>query len=409
MANRLQGYSWDMKGYSPRTFQIDSEEITEEETQHAFRLFPEPDIPKMKSSEYILRAQQNHEVFWVFLFLYHHEEYFNKRIYAFRGRDDRWQPNTRFLDMKLACRETVLERFTAYDPSRGANFLTYIYPFINNTLLHYRMQEEAWSFSSLSSYKTLRRVSAMYAANRNDWGKTIEQLIEKNGCTEEKAYEYLNKALGLRNQALSMHVKHGNESDDDDNDNRDPVELYPDHWDYASVLWDGMQAETIEKAYNKQSFRDQRLLEYRNAICMHCGRVSPITTRATFDELASMFEGSSPDGAERAYNRAVEKLTLELVKADALHCVKVRQKSVQYDDDKKIAAAVYEYQVDNGGNWGMIQFDFVNHEAEVIDFPKKDTDEHPTWDIEDAVINAVWDSEKTKLIKSVFLPVEKNN
>ena len=31
MANRLQGYSWDMKGYSPRIFQIDSEEITEEE------------------------------------------------------------------------------------------------------------------------------------------------------------------------------------------------------------------------------------------------------------------------------------------------------------------------------------------------------------------------------------------
>ena len=158
MANRLQGYSWDMKGYSPRTFQIDSEEITEEETQHAFRLFPEPDIPKMKSSEYILRAQQNHEMFWVFLFLYHHEEYFNKRIYAFRGRDDRWQPNTRFLDMKLACRETVLERFTAYDPSRGASFLTYLYPFINNTLLRYRMQKEAWTFSSLSSYKTLRRV-----------------------------------------------------------------------------------------------------------------------------------------------------------------------------------------------------------------------------------------------------------
>ena len=57
----------------------------------------------------------------------------------------------------------------------------------------------------------------------------------------------------------------------------------------------------------------------------------------------------------------------------------------------------------------MIQFDFMNHEAEVIDFPSKDIDKHPTWDIEDVVINAVWDSEKTKLIKSVFLPVEKNN
>ena len=73
---------------------------------------------------------------------------------------------------------------------------------------------------------------------------------------------------------MVTNAKHGNESDDDENDNRDPDELYPDHWGYANVLWDGMQAETIEKAYNKQSFRDQRLLEYRNAICMHCGRVS---------------------------------------------------------------------------------------------------------------------------------------
>ena len=38
MANRLQDYSWDMKGHSPRTFQIESEEITEEETQHAYIL-----------------------------------------------------------------------------------------------------------------------------------------------------------------------------------------------------------------------------------------------------------------------------------------------------------------------------------------------------------------------------------
>ena len=43
----------------------------------------------------------------------------------------------------------------------------------------------------------------------------------------------------------------------------------------------------------------------------------------------------------------------------------------------------------------------------LVNFLDKTSKEHPTWDIEDTVIEAVWDSENTKLIKSALLPVEK--
>jgi len=69
----------------------------------------------------------------------------------------------------------------------------------------------------------------------------------------------------------------------------------------------------------------------------------------------------------------------------ALHCVRFRQKNVSREN-KKVTAATYEYLADHDGDWGTIQFDFVKHEAEVTEFSKRDTDPHPTWAVEDAVI-----------------------
>ena len=42
---------------------------------------------------------------------------------------------------------------------------------------------------------------------------------------------------------------------------------------------------------------------------MTCGRVGSWKNRPTFEELAVMFEGSTASGAERAYRKAVDKLT----------------------------------------------------------------------------------------------------
>ena len=85
-----------------------------------------------------------------------------------------------------------------------------------------------------------------------------------------------------------------------------------------------------------------------------------------------MFEGSTASSAERAYRRAVEKLTVLLVETGTLHAVRLQRKSVKRAK-KKIAAAVYEYQADCDGEWGEIQFDFENGTAEIIQLAEWDT------------------------------------
>ena len=91
-----------------------------------------------------------------------------------------------------------------------------------------------------------------------------------------------------------------------------------------------------------------------------------------FLQLAVMFEDSTASGAERAYRKAVDKLTELLVAEGALHAVRLKQKS-KTKRKKKIATAVYEYQADCDGEWGKIVFDFEHSTAEIIRLADWDT------------------------------------
>ena len=75
---------------------------------------------------------------------------------------------------------------------------------------------------------------------------------------------------------------------------------------------------------------------------------------------------------ERAYLRAEDKLTKELVAADELHAVELRLKS-QKKRGKKITAAVYKYLADCDGDWGEISYDFKNGTAEIVLLAEWDT------------------------------------
>ncbi len=68
------------------------------------------------------------------------------------------------------------------------------------------------------------------------------------------------------------------------------------------------------------NYREQTLLEKRLAICMTCGRVGSWKNRPTFEDLAVMFEGSTASGAERAYRKAMDKLTELLVAEGCYPC-----------------------------------------------------------------------------------------
>ena len=75
---------------------------------------------------------------------------------------------------------------------------------------------------------------------------------------------------------------------------------------------------------------------------------------------------------ERAYARAEDRLTKELVAAGELHAVELRLKS-QKKRGKKITAAVYEYLADCDGDWGELYYDFKDGTAEIILLAEWDT------------------------------------
>ena len=352
-------YTWDMKGYASKYGFYTSENLSRREAEHTLQLEPEP--PKESDlNNYIIQAQQQKDLRYLSFFLHHYEKMLNGRIYSFWRSDgnERYDPE-RFLDYKMTCVVAVIERFSDYDPSTGADFTTYLYPFITDALLSCRMLEESWSVDSLDQYKKIRGIAWKYRISGENTKKTISEYAAEKNCKQETAAEYLNAAKGIRSRQ-SFYVSR---QDEDSEETGEDVSR-DDYWDYAEILWNGIKAEAIQKAFDALDYREQTLLEKRNAICMRCGRVSPMSSRSSFEELATLFEGSGTSGAERAYRKALDKLTTILVEEGILHAVRLKRKNITRKK-KEIATAIYLYQVDCDGEWGEIYFDFVNRTTEI--------------------------------------------
>jgi len=352
-------YTWDMKGYSSKYGFYTGENLSRMEAERTLQLEPEP--PKVSNlNDYIIQAQQQNNLRYLSFFLHHYEKMLNGRIYNFWRSDgnERYDPE-RFLDYKMTCVVAVIERFSDYDPSTGADFTTYLYPFITDALLSCRMLEESWSVDSLDQYKKIRGIAWKYRTSGENTKKTISEYAAEKNCKQETAAEYLNAAKGIRSRQ-SFYVSR---QDEDSEETGEDVSR-DDYWDYGEILWNGIKAKAIQKAFDALDYREQTLLEKRNAICMRCGRVSPMSSRSSFEELATLFEGSGTSGAERAYRKALDKLTTILVEEGILHAVRLKRKNITRKK-KEIATAIYLYQVDYDGEWGEIYFDFVNRTTEI--------------------------------------------
>lgn len=352
-------YTWDMKGYASKYGCYTSENLSRREAERTLQLEPEP--PKESDlNNYIIQAQQQKDLRYLSFFLHHYEKMLNGRIYSFWRSDgnERYDPE-RFLDYKMTCVVAVIERFSDYDPSTGADFTTYLYPFITDALLSCRMLEESWSVDSLDQYKKIRGIAWKYRTSGENTKKTISEYAAEKNCKQETAAEYLNAAKGIRSRQ-SFYVSR---QDEDSEETGEDVSR-DDYWDYAEILWNGIKAKAIQKAFDALDYREQTLLEKRNAICMRCGRVSPMSSRSSFEGLATLFEGSGTSGAERAYRKALDKLTTILVEEGILHAVRLKRKNITRKK-KEIATAIYLYQVDYDGEWGEIYFDFVNRTTEI--------------------------------------------
>ena len=174
-----------------------------------------------------------------------------------------------------------------------------------------------------------------------------------------------------------------------------------DSWNYAEILWNGIQAKAVTAAFEQLSYKEQWYLEKRNAICLTCGRVSPLSTQSTFEDLAVDFEGTTASGAERFYRRTLDKLRLKLLESGVIHTVTLKQ-TERRKKNKKIAAAVYLYQADNDGEWGELRFDFENGTAEIVRLADWDTVKSNIF--AKTAIRFVQGLPEARLLKSVVVP-----
>lgn len=193
-------YKWNLKGYSSKYGFYTGENLSRMEAERTLQLEPEP--PKVSNlNDYIIQAQQQNNLRYLSFFLHHYEKMLNGRIYNFWCSDgnERYDPE-RFLDYKMACVVAVIERFLDYDPSIGADFTTYLYPFITDALLSCRMLEESWSVDSLDQYKKIRGIAWKYRTSGENTKKTISEYAAEKNCKQETAAEYLKAAKGLRSR-----------------------------------------------------------------------------------------------------------------------------------------------------------------------------------------------------------------
>ena len=120
----LNDFSWNMTGYIPK-YQVNphGDGIISYVAERIFQLEPEP--PAVDSlNEYILSALQEKNLLYFSFFLHHYEPQLNKRIKDFLGVDGGDLYDTdRFIEIKLSCREQMLQKLMDYDLARAQSML----------------------------------------------------------------------------------------------------------------------------------------------------------------------------------------------------------------------------------------------------------------------------------------------
>lgn len=341
--------------------------MTMREAGRIFRLVPEP--PAVAAiNDYIVSAVTTGDSNFFTYFLHHYEPRLNRRVYRFMLTEGVYGYDpVRFLDYKLSAVLAMFECLQGYAPDKGADFLTYAHHFIGNALLDCRRHEEGGSFKSLDEYKAARGIAWLYNNSGKSASEVIADYASQQSCSEELASEYLTLARQNRNWVPFYSVMQDEDSEETGEDvSRD------DSWNYASILWNGIRADAVQAAFGKLGYREQVLIEGRNAVCMTCGKVSPLSQRVSFEDLAIQFEGSSTSGAERAYRRALDKLTILLAEAGVIGAVELQKVS------KNKKTAVYEYRAihpfsQEDDAWGELHFDFVKGTAHITKLADGDT------------------------------------
>ena len=371
---QLAGWTWDLTAYAAKVPFYNADDLTMREVRNVFQLDPEP--PQMELNDYIREAVRHKDLAYFSFFLHHFEKRLNSVIYRFLTRSG-------------------IDR---YDPAQETEFLKYAKHYIRDGLLFCRMMGEAGSFASLAEYRRVRQIGAIYNGSGKSRAEVVSAFAAQSGYKDDSVSADELLTIAQRNRSIVSLYR--TEQDEDGEETGEDV-TRDDSWNYAEILWNGIQAKAVTAAFEQLSYKEQGYLEKRNAICMTCGRVSPLSTQSTFEDLAVDFEGTTASGAERFYRRTLDKLRLKLLESGVIHTVTLKQTECRKRNEK-IAAAVYQYQADNDGEWGEIRSDFENGTAEIVRLADWDTVKSNIF--ANTAIRFVQGLPEARLLKSVVVP-----
>ena len=318
---QLAGYTWELSGYASKVPFANEDSLTMREVRNVFQLDPEP--PQMELNDYICEAVRHKDLAYFSFFLHHFEKRLNSVIYRFLTRSgiDRYDP-ARFLDYKLEILQMLLFCLPRFDPAQETEFLKYAKHYIQDGLLFCRMMGEAGSFASLAEYRRVRQIGAIYNGSSKSRAEVVSEFAAQSGYKDDSVSADELLTIAQRNRSIVSLYR--TEQDEDGEETGEDV-TRDDSWNYAEILWNGIQAKAVTAAFEQLSYKEQWYLEKRNAICMTCGRVSPLSTQSTFEDLAVDFEGTTASGAERFYRRTLDKLRLKLLESGVIHTVTLKQ------------------------------------------------------------------------------------
>ena len=244
---QFAGWTWELNGYAAKVPFYNADNLTMREVQNVFQLDPEP--PQMELNDYIREAVRKRDLSYYSFFLHHFEKRLNGAIYRFLTRSgyDRYDP-ARFLDYKLE----VLQM-----------------------LLFCRMMGEAGSFASLAEYRRVRKIGAIYNDSGKNRAEVVSEFAVQSGYMDESVSA--DELLTIAQHNRSIVSLYRTEQDEDGEETGEDV-TRDDSWNYAEILWNGIQAKAVTASFEQLSYKEQWYLEKRNAICMTCGRVSPLST-----------------------------------------------------------------------------------------------------------------------------------
>ena len=200
-------------------------------------------------------AVRKRDLSYFSFFLHHFEKRLNGVIYRFLTRNgyDRYDP-ARFLDYKLEVLQMLLYCLPKFDPEQKTEFLKYAKHYIRDGLLFCRMIGEAGSFASLAEYRRVRQIGAIYNNSGKRRAEVVSAFAAQSGYKDDSVSADELLTIAQRNRSIVSLYR--TEQDEDGEETGEDV-TRDDSWNYAEILWNGIQAKAVTAAFEQLSYKEQ--------------------------------------------------------------------------------------------------------------------------------------------------------